>query len=626
MDTPAPSRRADEIRVVREITERIGATLELDRILAVSLEALDTSLGFKHSMILLAEPAAEALTVAASRGYPDPGVGAKVPLGQGVLGIVGRRRRITRLGNLGAQRSYMANVRRQVVGAGGSLAAIPDLPGLPDAESQMGIPLCISERLIGVLGVESRSPRAFDELDEVLLSIVASQLAHAIENARLHAAAVELAEMRRERDLREELLRRMAPAAVIPLMLDQHLAARHLNISILFADIEGFTEHASGMEPDEMFAHMNHFFSWAGEVIERYRGYVNKTSGDGLMALFGVPFESATHQTDAVLAALALQNELRDMSPFRLRIGVNSGVVSAGMLGPRNKSVYDVVGDAVNVASRMEGLCPVGGVVVSETADALRPYFALESLGELPVKGKGIMSCALVRGIRPLAADARRIAPSSRFAREFAGTVAEVEALKGAHLPMIDFPSVQARDAALHHNEAVAAMALALVRELKSRGGEAPDEETIALAALVHDVGKHAIDADRLNRPMMSGMDQEAIRTDMCRETVAALDRLGLARLSHVVTELYRFERTRGADGGYDATVEVLAACDIYDALVAPKRHKGAPWRIPGALAELLRLPWLNIRDAGVFEAFIELMKPKDAEIQGLSRAKILLR
>jgi hypothetical protein len=143
---------------------------------------------------------------------------------------------------------------------------------------------------------------------------------------------------------------------------------------------------------------------------------------------------------------------------------------------------------------------------------------------------------------------------------------------------------------------------------------------------LVHDVGKHAIDADRLNRPMMSGAEQEALRTDMCRETVAALERLGFARLSGVVTELYRFEGTRGADGGYDRTIEVLAACDIYDALVAPKRHKGAPWRITGALAELLRLPWLQGREARVFEAFIDLMKPKDAEVHGLSRARIVLR
>jgi class 3 adenylate cyclase len=460
----------------------------------------------------------------------------------------------------------------------------------------------------------------------MLLSFVATLLAHAIENARLHAAAVELAETRRERDLREELLRRMAPAAVIPLMLDQRLAARHLHISILFADIEGFTAQASGMEPDEMFAHINHFFSWAGEVIERYRGYVNKTSGDGLMALFGVPFESSTHQTDAVLAALALQDELRGVSPFKLRIGVNSGTVSAGMLGPRNKSVYDVVGDAVNVASRMEGLCPVGGVVVSEAAEALRPYFALESLGELPVKGKGIMSCAQVLGLRPIAADTRRIDPSSRFARDFGGTADEVEAIKRERLPMIDFRSIQARDAALHHNEAIAAMALGLARELISRGAQSLDEETIVLAALVHDVGKHAIDAERLNRPTMSGAEQEAIRTDMCRETIAALERLGFARLSGLVTELYRFEGTRGAAGGFDRTVEVLAACDIYDALVAPKRYKGAPWRIPGALAELLRLPWLQGRDATVFEAFIDLMKPKDAEVHGLSRARILLR
>jgi adenylate cyclase len=655
----AAARKADEIRIIREIASRIGTTLELGRIFEVALEALEASFGFHHSMILLAT--GEELTVAASRGYPDPVIGRSLTIGQGVLGVVARRRRITRLGNIGAQRAYLANVRRQVEGTDPAqpLDSAPELPGLPDADSQIGIPLVAHDRLIGVLGVESREPRAFDELDEVLLSIVASQLAHAIDNANLHAAEVErtraldaanaeltrlneslersvaertaelsraLAEMQHERDLREELLARMAPPAVIPLMLAERLSARRLNVTALFTDLADFTAYTSGMEPDELFAHVNHFFSWAGEVIERYRGYVNKTSGDGLMALFGVPFESSTHQTDAALAGLALQAELAERFPFSMRVGINSGTVAAGMLGPKNRSVYDVLGDAVNVASRMEELCPPGGVAVSpETAAALQPYFALDPLGTIEVKGKGAMNCAAVRGIRPLLNDGRRIDSSSAFAREHTNVVSQVEQLKRDRLAMIDFASIQARDAALGHNEAVGCFVSALAARLPERCADVPVND-LALAALAHDLGKRSIDPERLNRPSLSGAERDALRAELRAGTTEVLRRIELTRLAPLVEELYRFEATRGAEGEFSPAVEMLAVCDIYDALTAPKRYKGTPWRITGALAELARLPWCQRDRRPIFDAFIELMKPKGFEVRAASRERVVLR
>jgi hypothetical protein len=380
------------------------------------------------------------------------------------------------------------------------------------------------------------------------------------------------------------------------------------------------------MEPDEVFAHLNHFFSWAGEVIERYRGYVNKTSGDGLMALFGVPYESVTHQTDAALAGLALQAELAERFPFIMRVGINSGTVAAGMLGPKNRSVYDVLGDAVNVASRMEALCPPGGIAVSpETAAALQPYFALDQLGTVEVKGKGAMSCASVRGIRPLLEDSRRVDPTSAFARDHAGASDEIAGLKRDCLSMIDFSSIQARDAALGHNEAIAAYVLALSRRI---GADAlgMDPEDLAVAALVHDLGKHAIDPERLNAPSLSSAERDALRGALLAGTLDDLRRIGLDRFAPLVESLYRFEATRGAEGEFAAAVEALAACDIYDALTAPKRYKGTPWRIVGALAELARLPWCQSARRPIFDAFIEMMKPAGLELRAGHRDRVVLR
>jgi adenylate cyclase len=661
------ARKTDEVKIIQQISSELTSTLDLDRVLGIILDSMDSVLGFKHSMILLADPGGETLTVAASRGYPNAGIGAEVPIGQGVLGVVAKRRRIMRIGNLRSQRAYLASVRSRMeaTGQGAGFTGMAILPGLDDAESQIGIPLLVRDRLVGVFSVESAKANAFNELDELLLSIVAYQVANAIDNARLHAVEVDrskqldaanselsrlnatleanveartselsaaLEQVEREKELSDNLLKRMAPPEVIPLMLENKLEARRLRVTVLFTDLEGFTGYTSGMEPDEVFAQLNHFFSWAGEIIQRYRGYINKTNGDGVMALFGVPSENATHHIDAVLAALAMQHELRKQFAFNMRVGINTGVITAGMLGPENKSLYDVLGDAVNVASRMESVCPPGGVTVSDnTRKYIKSYFEIEPLGEQEVKGKGAMRCFNVRGITPLARDRRRIDGASRFSTECLGVIEEVEARKRDRFAMIDFVSIQSRDAALGHNEAVASFALALYRELKgaptaSAGVDTVDERTLVDLALVHDIGKHALDDERLNAPSLNGDERDRLRKDLLDNSITILTQLDMAELAPALERFYRFERTRGADGEYDTLTEILTAADIFDALTAPKIYKGTPWRIVGALEELLRLPYCRNRDRPVFDAFIALMKPKDSSVTGKARDGVLFR
>jgi hypothetical protein len=144
------------------------------------------------------------------------------------------------------------------------------------------------------------------------------------------------------------------------------------------------------------------------------------------------------------------------------------------MLGPAGKSLYDVLGEAVNTASRMEAICPGGGVAVSPNCeDALKPWFRLEPLGEQHVKGIGRMACFNVAGLRPLGEDDRRVDRTSQFAADYLPVIEEVEKFKSERLGVVDFVSLQARDVALQHNEAVASYALALLRRLRaeSRAG-----------------------------------------------------------------------------------------------------------------------------------------------------------
>lgn len=657
------ARKTQEVRIIQQVSREITSTLKVEEILGIILQSLDETLGFRHAMILLLDDASETLRVAASRGYPESGVGVSVPVGVGTIGVVAKRRRIMRVGNLKSARSYGAAVRSGMDGTPAGAAPVA-LPGLPDGQSQIAIPLVSKDRLIGVFAVESPVPAAFDAVDEVLVTILAHQAASAIHNAQLYQAeerrlaelnavteklahlnetleaqvrartaelgdanakmAGALEQVQREKARSQELLGRMAPPEVIPLMLEDTLLARRLNATMLFTDLEGFTKFSSGMEPDELFTKLNHFFSRAGLSIEKYRGYVNKTNGDAIMALFGVPYEHPTHALDAVLAGLDMQREIQAHFALRMRIGINSGPITAGILGPRNKSLYDVLGDPVNVASRMEKACPPGFIAVSDgTYGLIEPYFAITPLGAQEVKGKGAMPVYQVIGVKPLLDDRRRVDPTSAFARAHGAVPREIEEHK-ARLTDVDLRSVQARDGAVNHNETVAALVLALYRTLRRDAAALPsgvgdalaavDEGDLVRLALLHDLGKHALDHARLNDPNLPHPYIESLRDELRAETEAALEALGLDRLRPAARELYAFERARGDVKSPGVVTALVAAPDIYDALAAPKLYKGKGWTIAGSLEELLRLP-RDPATTAVFRAFVDLMRPESATI-----------
>ena len=660
-------RKNEEIKIIQQISAEVIATLEFDEILEVSLKTMEAALEFQHCMILLAAPSGESLELAASRGYEASGLGAEVKIGQGVIGVAAKRQRIMRMGNIQSQLTYLSAVRSRMQASGQS-EGVEDavaLPGLANAQSQIAIPLVIRDRLVGVFAVESDRPSAFDELDEFLLSIVANQVAGAIDNARLRDQEVErtaeldravgqlsslnetleskveertadlssaLSEVKREKELSETLLNRMAPPEVIPLMLEEKLAAGRLTTTVLFSDLVGFTEFSSGMEPDEIFSRLNHFFSWSGEIINRYRGYVNKTNGDGVMALFGVPFENASHACDAILSALNLQRDLRRQFPLSMRIGINTGVITAGMLGPKNKSLYDVLGDPVNIASRMESICPSGSITISAaTHEIVKPYFEIEAMGEQEAKGLRPVDCFKVLGIQKLSEDARRVDPTSAFHAECLAVVDEVNRFKVEHFSMVDFLSIQSRDGAIRHNEAVAAFALALLRSSRASDAAGPDlegvdEATLIRAALLHDVGKHTVTVERLNDRAPSSEERERLRDDLLAATLETLERLGASDAAPLIEGLTRFERSGGEDGEFDAAVEILAAADIYDAITTPKFYKGTSWRITGALEELLHLPYCQRAARPVFQAFVTLMKPAEAAISVQPTTKVIIQ
>jgi hypothetical protein len=175
-----------ELRGLQAVSHRIARACDLDGLLSGALEALDEVFGFAHSMVLVPDEAPGScprLVTLSSHGYGEAGIGAEVPFGSGLLGTVAECRRMVKLSAVGRDLRYGRAVRQQFESAegGARLAAEIPLPGLPDAQAQLALPLLAGDELVGVLAVESANPLAFDEWDEAFLQIVANQIAMGID-------------------------------------------------------------------------------------------------------------------------------------------------------------------------------------------------------------------------------------------------------------------------------------------------------------------------------------------------------------------------------------------------------------------------------------------------------------
>jgi adenylate cyclase len=179
-----------------------------------------------------------------------------------------------------------------------------------------------------------------------------------------------------------------------PLYLDETLADTR-EVSILFADLQGFTSYSERTSPARVAAMLNGYFGQLVPLLERQGGVVHQIIGDAVMVIFNQHGDQDDHAARAARTALEFQaaaGRIADAHPEwpRFRAGVNTGEVLAGLVGgPTGHRKHGVVGDTVNLAARLESVAPVGKVVVgSETASALPPGALLERLPPLELKGK----------------------------------------------------------------------------------------------------------------------------------------------------------------------------------------------------------------------------------------------
>ena len=178
------------------------------------------------------------------------------------------------------------------------------------------------------------------------------------------------------------------------------MAGRKAELTVLFSDVRGFTTISEGLQPDQLAALMNEYLGAMTTIVRHHRGTLDKYIGDAIMAFWGAPLEDTDHAAHAVTTALEMQDALRDLNrhllakgwpELKIGVGINTGTMTVGDMGSPVRKAYTVMGDAVNLGSRLEGITKqygVGIIVGEATREKLGGRFMLRELDRVRVKGK----------------------------------------------------------------------------------------------------------------------------------------------------------------------------------------------------------------------------------------------
>lgn len=257
-------------------------------------------------------------------------------------------------------------------------------------------PLITESNVHGVIYADRLDPFAtFTPDDLELISAVAAQTAVTVETVKAH-----------KRLAREEVARanysRFMPEYVVKQLLDNPASFRlggvNQKITVLFADIRGFTALSENANPEKVVSLLNRFFSTMTDVIFEHGGTLDKYIGDGLMAIFGAPTASEEDALNAVKAAVTMQKRLRTLNDelraegygqISMGIGLHTGEATIGYIGSDKRSEYTAIGDTVNLASRLESNAAGGEILMSDaTAEASGNRVPVTAREPLTVKNR----------------------------------------------------------------------------------------------------------------------------------------------------------------------------------------------------------------------------------------------
>jgi adenylate cyclase len=384
----ALQRKANILSALYEMSKTLGSVFDLEAIFAKATDVIFRSTPADRVVALLAE---------------GNGTGSFEDV---KLNPIAMRARDESLNNHARKLSIGRTITRKVMRDRVALlsqdaASDEEFAGVDSIVSQgvrstICAPLVGESRVHGAIYADRLDPfAAFKPDDLELISAVAAQTAIAVENARAH-----------ERLAREEVARanysRFLPEYVVKQMLENpesfKLGGVNQTITVLFADIRGFTRISEHAPPEKIVGLLNRYFSAMTDIIFAHGGTLDKYLGDGLMALFGAPTTTPEDASNALNAAVAMQRrllginlELRDegLAEIGVGIGLHTGEVTVGYIGSERRSEYTAIGDSVNTASRLESNAKGGEILISDaTAKAARSRYKLHPREPITVKNR----------------------------------------------------------------------------------------------------------------------------------------------------------------------------------------------------------------------------------------------
>jgi adenylate cyclase len=384
----ALQRKANILSALYEMSKTLGSVFDLDAIFAKATDIIFRSTPADRVVALLAE---------------GSGTGN---LEDVKLNPIAMRARDQKLDDHARKLSIGRTITRKVMKDRVALlsqdaASDEEFAGVDSIVSQgvrstICAPLVAESRVHGALYADRLDPfAAFKPDDLELISAVAAQTAIAVENARAH-----------ERLAREEVARanysRFLPEYVVKQMLDNpdsfKLGGVNQTITVLFADIRGFTRLSEHAPPEKIVGVLNRYFSAMTDIIFAHGGTLDKYLGDGLMALFGAPTATPEDASNALNAAVAMQRRIiginqefrsEGLAEIGVGIGMHTGEVTVGYIGSERRSEYTAIGDAVNTAARLESHARGGEILISgATSAAAGRRYKLKEREPITVKNR----------------------------------------------------------------------------------------------------------------------------------------------------------------------------------------------------------------------------------------------
>jgi|JI10StandDraft_1071094.scaffolds.fasta_scaffold07925_7 PAS domain S-box-containing protein len=310
-------------------------------------------------------------------------------------------------------------------------------------QSMLQIPLVLQNEVIGILNLTAHRKLVDIQNEDIrYLMRFADQIAGVIFNAHLmeelqeakqdaeiseKIAVMAQKEMEQEKRKSDQLLLNILPGEIAKELREKGAISpvQYQSVSVMFTDFKGFTKIAETMTPTELIDELDICFSYFDSLMDRFNLEKLKTIGDSYMCAGGIPIENKTHPVDTILAALEIQAVMFEAKKLRqslnlpfweLRLGIHTGPLIAGVIGEK-KFAYDVWGDTVNIASRMESSGTPEMVNISKaTYDLVKDFFHCEYRGEIQAKNKGFVEMYYVMGIRKeLCVEDEPRVPSFRF-------------------------------------------------------------------------------------------------------------------------------------------------------------------------------------------------------------------